>query len=127
MEIRFVTAESQDFIMLARKPDEYYFKLVGDIHLRYTEANRPENNSFLIVAYIDELPIGIGCWKAVDRTTAELKRIYVLPEYRRKGVASKIIHTLEESISAARCQHIMLETARTTPASEALYLTLGYR
>lgn len=48
-------------------------------------------------------------------------------EIRFVTAESQDIHTLEESISAARCQHIMLETARTTPASEALYLTLGYR
>ena len=98
MELRFVDAKSTDYRMLAQKLDDYYFSLVGDVHLRYAEANRPENMACLIVAYDGDVPMGCGCWKAVDETTAEVKRIYVLPQYRRQGVASAIIRKLEESI-----------------------------
>lgn len=127
MELRFVDAKSADYRMLAQKLDDYYFSLVGDVHLRYAEANRPENMACLIVAYDGDVPMGCGCWKAVDETTAEVKRIYVLPQYRRQGVASAIIRKLEESIRASRYQRILLETARTTSDSHALYLSLGYR
>lgn len=127
MELRFVTADSSDFAMLAKKLDEYYFELVGDVHLRYAEFNRPENFARLAVVYEEEKAIACGCWKVVDGQTAEIKRIYVLPEYRRKGAASCIVRAMEEDVAASGRSRVVLETARTTPDSAALYQSLGYR
>ena len=127
MELRFVEPTSTDYAMLANKLDEYYFSLVGDVHLRYADANRPQNMACILVAYEQNTPVGCGCWKKADENTAEVKRIYVLPEYRRQGVASAIIGMLEDNIRAAGYRQILLETARTTGDSQALYLSLGYR
>lgn len=127
MELRFVNAESQDFRMLTQKLDDYYFELVGDVHLRYAEMNRPENFSCRAVVYEDELPIACGCWKAIDDVTAEIKRIYVLPEHRRKGAASMIVRAMEANAAASGRRRFLLETARTTADSAALYRSLGYR
>lgn len=127
MELRFVSPKCPDYAMLAKKLDEYYISLVGDVHLRYASINDPKNMACIIVAYEGSTPIGCGCWKAVDEETAEVKRIYVLPDYRRRGVASAIIDLLESHICASGYQKVLLETARTTGDSKALYLSLGYR
>lgn len=112
---------------MAHKLDTYYFELLGDVQLRYAEANRPESFDSLLVAYEGAVPVGCGSWKRADETAAEIKRIYVLPEYRRRGIASAIIRALEESIARAGYNRIILETARTTEDSEKLYLAAGYR
>lgn len=127
MELRFVSPSSKDYAMLAKKLDEYYISLVGDVHLRYAAINDPRNMACIVVAYEKDKPMGCGCWKAVDEETAEVKRIYVLPKYRRRGVASAIIDLLESHICASGYQRILLETARTTGDSRRLYLSLGYR
>lgn len=126
MELRFVTAENRDYLLLAERLDAYYFSLVGDIQLRYAEANRPESFACRAVAYEGDVPVGCGCWKPAGETTAEIKRIYVEPKFRRCGVASMIIRTLERDIAASGYQRIVLETACTTQDSAALYLALGY-
>ena len=82
MELKFVDAKNADFAMLAQKLDDYYFELVGDVHLRYAQYNRPENFACLAVVYAGGQPIACGAWKAIDPVTAELKRIYVLPVHR---------------------------------------------
>ncbi len=127
MELRFVSPKSPDYAMLAKKLDDYYFSLVGDVHLRYADANKPEKMAARIIAYEKDIPVACGCWKSVDEETAEVKRIYVLPEYRRRGIASAIIELLENHICASGYQKILLETARTTGDSKALYLSLGYK
>jgi GNAT superfamily N-acetyltransferase len=127
MEIRFVTAESADFRSLAALLDAYYFTLVGDIQLKYAEPNCPENMHALVVAYEGETPIACGAWKAVDEETAEIKRIYVREEYRRRGVAGAIIRTLEESAVSSGRNKLILETAVDTTGSHQLYLSLGYQ
>ena len=127
MEIRKVTPESQDFRALAAELDAYYFTLVGEIQYRYAEPNRPENMNGLAVVYEGEMPIAIGAWKRIDEKTAEIKRIYVRPAYRRQGVASALIPALEDSAAEAGFAQFILETARNTDASHQLYLSLGYQ
>ena len=127
MELRFVSAKCPDYAMLAKKLDDYYFTLVGDVHLKYAAVNDPKNMACIIVAYEGNTPIGCGCWKAVDEETAEVKRIYVEPEYRRRGIASAIIELLESHILASGYTQALLETARTTNDSKSLYLSLGYK
>ena len=127
MELLFVSAKCPDYAMLAKKLDDYYFTLVGDVHLKYAAVNDPRNMACIVVAYEGNTPIGCGCWKAVDEQTAEVKRIFVEPAYRRRGVASAIIELLENHILASGYTQALLETARTTDDSRKLYLSLGYR
>ena len=127
MEIRVVSPNSADFRALAALLDAYYFTLVGDIQLKYAEPNRPENMNVLLVVYEGEEAIACGAWKAVDSETAEIKRIYVLEAYRRRGVAGALIRALEESISGSGRKKLILETAVDTTGSHQLYLSLGYK
>lgn len=126
MEIKIVDKDSKDFIFLADKLDEYYFEIVGPVQARYAEVNKPYNMNGLCVVYEDEKPIACGAWKKVDETTAEIKRIYVLPEHRRKGAATMIVKEMEKDAQRAGFTHFILETARTTMDSANLYLSLGY-
>ena len=127
MEIKFVDAENADLLMLAAKLDEYYFEIVGEVHKRYAKYNDPHLFSCRAVVYIDGKPAGCGCWKRIDERSVEVKRIYVLPEYRRQGVASVVIGAVERDAAQHGYTHAILETARTTADSAALYLKLGYR
>ena len=126
MEIRFVRPDCADFRKLAALLDAYYFTLVGDIQLKYAEPNRPENMNALAVAYEGETPIACGAWKSVDGETAEIKRIYVKEEYRRRGTASALIRALEENAVQSGRHKLILETAVDTTGSHQLYLSLGY-
>jgi GNAT superfamily N-acetyltransferase len=126
-EVQFVTAESADFRALAAKLDAYYFTLVGDIQLQYAEPNRPENMSALALVYRDGRAIACGAWKALDEATAEIKRIFVEPDFRRCGVATALIRALEASAAATGRNKLILETAVDTAQSHRLYLSLGYQ
>ena len=127
MELRFVDTKNADFAALTKLLDDYYFELVGEVQLRYADANRPENFASLAVVYEGEQAVACGCWKKVDDTTAEIKRIYVLPEWRRKGAARLLLRELEKSAAAAGKTRAVLETAPTTEDSHTLYLSSGYR
>ena len=100
MELRLVPPEDPGFAALTQKLDEYYISLVGDVHLRYAKFNDPKNFACRAVIYTEDgEPAACGCWKAVDETTGEIKRIYVLPQYRRRGLASQIVKAMEEDLA----------------------------
>ena len=127
MEVRLVGPDSQDYAMLAQKLDEYYFELVGDIQFKYAEVNKPHNMNAVCVVYEGDEPIACGAWKKIDDETAEIKRIYVLPQHRRKGAASMIVTAMEADAAKTGRKRFILETARTTADSASLYLSLGYK
>ena len=127
MELRFATPENPDFHALTAALDAYYFTLVGDVEKRYAKYNLPHLFDCRVVAYIDGVPAGCGAWKRIDEQTFEVKRIYIDPAYRQKGVASAIITALEQDAAAHGCSRAILETARTTADSAALYEKLGYQ
>ena len=126
LELRFVNAENTDFHDLTAKLDEYYFMLVGDVERRYAKYNLPHLFNCRVVAYEDGKPAGCGAWKQIDDVTFEVKRIYIAPEFRRKGIASAVIAALEQDAAQHGLTRAILETATTTEDSAALYFKLGY-
>lgn len=124
LELRLVDAENRDFHDLTAKLDEYYFMLVGEVEKRYAKYNLPHLFNCRIVAYEDGKPAGCGAWKKIDEGTFEVKRIYIAPEFRRKGVASAVIAALEQDAAKHGFTKAILETAarprirrRCTPSS----------
>jgi GNAT superfamily N-acetyltransferase len=85
----------------------------------------PPRGIFL-VAEIDGEPAGCGAWRAVSPGVAEIKRVYVEPSFRRRGLAQAIVEALEAG--AARVGHgsVVLNTGQEQPEALALYADLGY-
>ena len=127
MELRFVDAENAEFAELTRQLDEYYFSIVGDVHKKYAKYNDPHLFACRVVAYEGDTAAGCGCWKRVDERTIEVKRIFIAPAFRRQGIASAIIGALERDAAQHGYTRAILETARTTGDSAALYHKLGYQ
>lgn len=127
MKIRLVDAENADFLALVQRLDEYYFEVVGEVHRRYAKYNDPHLLDARMVAYQDGKAAGCGAWKKKDDQTAEIKRIFVSKDFRRQGVASALIGALEQDAAAHGYTRAILETARTTDDSAALYHKLGYQ
>ena len=50
----------------------------------------PPRGIFL-VAEIDGVPAGCGAWRALSPDVAEIKRVYVEPAFRRRGLAQVIV------------------------------------
>jgi len=87
----------------------------------------PPDGAFL-VATVHGVPAGCAGWRTRPEQpdVAELKRMYTLPEYRGRGVASALLTAVEESARAAGCTRVWLETGLRQPEAIALYEKLGY-
>ncbi|MEI2300162.1 aminoglycoside 6'-N-acetyltransferase [Ensifer sp. MJa1] len=57
---------------------------------------------------------------------AFLEGIYVLPRYRRRGVARALITAVERWATAQGCQELASDTATDNLKSQSLHLTLGF-
>lgn len=79
-----------------------------------------------VTAYIDDVAVGCGAYRPLDKDSAELKRIYVDNSYRKRGIASKILTWLEQEAQLAGYSTLRLETGPEQPESIALYEKCGF-
>lgn len=91
----------------------------------------PPHGLFL-VAEVDGEPAGCGAWRALpdgmaEIKVAEIKRVYVAPGFRRRGLAQQIVTRLERSAAAAGHRAVVLNTGDRQPEAIALYEGIGYR
>lgn len=79
-----------------------------------------------LIGYLDSAPVACGGWRVRGRREAELKRMYVTPAARGRGLARAILAELERTAAAAGKTRILLETGDRQPEAIALYTSAGY-
>lgn len=72
-------------------------------------------------------PLGCGGLRRVERTTAEIKRVYVLPYARGAGIASSILTALEAEAYATGVTLMLAEAGSAQPDGKMFYESAGYR
>ncbi len=76
---------------------------------------------------MDEEPVGCGAIKAFDAGIMEIKRMYVKPELRGRGVAVAILQELEKWAAALGVKACILETGVNQPEAISLYKKCRYQ
>jgi GNAT superfamily N-acetyltransferase len=87
---------------------------------------RPPHGLFL-VAEVDGVPAGCGAWRVHAPGTVEIKRVYVEPVFRRRGIAQALVEELENTAALAGHRAVVLNSGARQPEALALYDRLGYR
>ena len=79
-----------------------------------------------VIARADGRAIGCGALRLLDATTAEVKRMYVEPAQRGRGVAKEILDHLEAVAAALGARRLVLETGVYQEEAIGLYLRAGF-
>lgn len=75
----------------------------------------------------DGTPLAVGAVKRLDDEVGEIKRMYVAPAGRSRGVARRLLEALEEAARRLGYSRARLDTGPRQPHARALYLSAGYR
>lgn len=121
------TSENKDFIELVRHLDRYLAITDGDEHTFYNQFNKINTIKHVIVAYLDEKPVGCGAIKEYSDNTTEVKRMFVLPEIRGRGIATTILTELENWARELGYKSCILETGKKQPEAIGLYQKNSYQ
>lgn len=97
----------------------------SDVDPTHSEHFTEPNGTFL-VARFDDVAIGCGGIRRVDDATAEIKRMYVRPDMRGKGIARELLGALETWAMERGYTRIILESGTAQPDACALYESSGY-
>lgn len=120
------TAGNPDFLLLVKDLDADLARRDGDDHAFYATLNTTDTLRNVIVAYAGEQPIGCGAFRPFADDAVEIKRMFVPPALRGKGIASGVLSALEAWASELGYRRCVLETGKRQPEAIALYLKHGY-
>jgi ribosomal protein S18 acetylase RimI-like enzyme len=80
----------------------------------------------LLVAHSGPEVVGMGALKPVDGAVGEIKRMYVRPQERGRGVGRAILETLLDDARAIGYEVVRLETAKFMHEAQAVYRSRGF-
>lgn len=116
-----------DFRLLVNQLDRYLMGVNGDQHDFFDQFNKIDNIRHVIVLYLDNQPAACGAIKEYKPGTMEVKRMFVPPAFRGKGLASAVLSGLETWAAELGYQQCILETGDTMHDAVALYQKNGYQ
>jgi len=120
-------SDNSDFKALVKLLDADLAVRDGDDHSFYAPFNTIDKIRYTVVAYENGIPMGCGAIKEYGPGTMEIKRMFVLPEYRKKGIATKILMELERWARESSYTKCILETGKKQPEAIELYKKNGYK
>lgn len=86
-----------------------------------------DTTAFLLARDVGGTAVGCGALRALGDGTGEVKRMYVVPERRRAGVAGVVLAALEAEAAHRGWTLLKLETGTEQPDAMAFYERHGYR
>ena len=82
--------------------------------------------SYFVVATAGGRAIGCGALRQLDGSSAEVKRMYVVPGSRGTGVAGAVLAALEDAAAGRGWTTLRLETGTLQPDAQRFYRRAGY-
>ncbi|MBW4566869.1 MAG: GNAT family N-acetyltransferase [Tolypothrix carrinoi HA7290-LM1] len=80
----------------------------------------------VFLAKLDDEPVGCGALKLFAPLYAEVKRMYIKPAFRGKGIGKKILNQIELSAKQANIYTLRIETGIYQLEAIGLYEKLGF-
>lgn len=134
VEIRTTPYDHPDAIKLTEEVQREYVERYGDPDATLMDpADFDRPRGVFLVGYLEGAPVATGGWRAQDASPegftdgdAELKRMFVVPTARGRGLARRILADLEADAAVAGRARMVLETGNLQPEAIALYTSCGY-
>ena len=109
------------------KPDEV---VTVDRHLPLSRLDQQaQEGSTYLIAWEGDRPVGHAhiAWSGTHVGLPEIQDVFVLPELRRRGIASQLTHAAEDEARRRGWDRISLSVSRSdNPVAAQLYAKLGY-
>ena len=122
-----------DFGGLVEALDRELAVLDGEDHAYYAQFNKTGTLGWVVVAYWDGgstggvEAVGCGAIRVWEGSFCEVKRMYVAPEFRKRGIAGAVLRELERWAAELGFAGLVLETGAVQPEAIGLYRKNGYR
>lgn len=120
-------SQNPDFQELVRLLDQDLQIRDGAAHPFFAQFNKLDKIRHVVVAYRNNEAVGCGAFKEYTKKAAEIKRMFVKPEWRGQGIAKNVLSELEIWAAELGFSECILETGKNQPEAIGLYQKCGYR
>ncbi len=121
------TSNNPDFLKLVDKLNAHFSPLNGEKDDFYGQFNTLDALKNVVIAYQNGQAIGCGAIREFGDNSMEIKRMYVVPECRKGGIASSILRHLERWAQQLGYSETILETLKSEEKVVHLYAKNGYQ
>jgi GNAT superfamily N-acetyltransferase len=136
LDFRAVPVDEGDGVALvdamAAEMHELYWDVRGGLDINSPDMPKagpaelgPPHGVFL-VGYRDGVAVCGGGIKRLPDGACEIKRMYVIPAARRRGLARALLHALEDAARGLGYEVARLDTGPRQPHARSLYEAEGY-
>jgi len=115
---RALIAELDAELSALYPPEANFFEL--------DEAEVSGDKGVFLVARVDGEALGCGAFRRIDAVSAEVKRMYVRPGGRGKGIGRAMLRELESQARSLGIRRMLLETGTRQAEALLLYERGGY-
>jgi len=119
-------AVSPEFVRLTDELDQELWAKQGEAQAAYHGFNRLEGIHDVVIAYEGEEPMGCASFKNLEPGVAEVKRVFVRPTHRGRGISRGLMAALEARAASQGVGVLLVETSRNFAEAVGLYRSLGY-
>jgi len=81
----------------------------------------------LLIAYDDGRLAGCACTRTIEENIAEMKRMYVRPTFRRRGIGAALVKQTIETVRNQDYSILRLDSAQFMSDAHALYRSFGFK
>lgn len=126
LTINRTTYNNTDFQQLVAQLDANLRVMDGDEHSFYAQYNKIDMLQQVVLCYNDEVAVACGAFKKYDEESVEIKRMFVVPEFRGKGAAAAVLSELERWAIELNYNSTVLETGKRQVEAVKFYQKSGY-
>lgn len=98
----------------------------GELQKHYSQFNHIDFLDTVVIAYEEGIPAACGCFRQFQAGTIEIKRMFVKPEFRGRGISRLILSELEKWAVELGYTKSVLETGNLQEEAIHLYHRSGY-
>lgn len=81
----------------------------------------------LLLGVVDDQPMGIACLKPLSSSIGEVKRMYVRPQARNRGLGRALLERLLQEARQIGYERLRLDSTRFMTDAHRLYRAVGFR
>lgn len=119
-------SDDPDFRKLIQELDADLRTRNGELMDIYDQLNVIEKIDTVVIAWLNGLAVGCGCFKPFDAESVEIKRMFVQSSGRGNGISALVLKTLEDWAHDLGFKYTVLETGSKQIEAQGLYQKAGY-
>lgn len=125
--LKRVTSNNADFQELVHELDSALARINGEDNDFFAKYNKIDALNHVVVLYVNEVAVGCGALNPYSTNVMEVKRMFIRPTHRGKGLSKKILQYLLSWAKELGKDKCILETGEQMTEAIGLYKSFEFQ